>query len=48
MIGKIKTTAQMVALLCLLYSVARERAGEIWMGWPVFHIGDWLLAIAAC
>ncbi|ADV27171.1 CDP-diacylglycerol/glycerol-3-phosphate 3-phosphatidyltransferase [Pseudoxanthomonas suwonensis 11-1] len=48
MIGKVKTTAQMVALSCLLYSVSpnRQTAG-IWMGEPVFHIGDWLLAIAA-
>ncbi|KAG1242057.1 hypothetical protein G6F68_016381 [Rhizopus microsporus] len=48
MIGKVKTTAQMVALLCLLYSVAPNVPGEdIWMGWPVFHIGDWTLASAA-
>jgi len=48
MIGKVKTTAQMVALLCLLYSVAPNVPVEdIWMGWPVFHIGDWTLAIAA-
>ncbi len=48
MIGKIKTTAQMVALLCLLYSVSPNAAiADIWMGVPVFHIGDWMLAIAA-
>lgn len=49
MIGKIKTTAQMVALLCLLYSVMPGRtAGEgIWMGEFTFHVGDWMLAIAA-
>jgi len=48
MIGKVKTTAQMVALLCLLYSVAPNvPVQDIWMGWPVFHIGDWTLAIAA-
>ncbi|MFT4248482.1 MAG: CDP-diacylglycerol--glycerol-3-phosphate 3-phosphatidyltransferase [Pseudomonas sp.] len=49
MIGKIKTTAQMVALLCLLYSVMPGRtAGDgIWMGEIIFHIGDWTLAIAA-
>ena len=47
-IGKVKTTAQMVALLCLLYSVAPKVAVEdIWMGPLVFHIGDWTLAIAA-
>ncbi|MDR1074983.1 MAG: CDP-diacylglycerol--glycerol-3-phosphate 3-phosphatidyltransferase [Xanthomonadaceae bacterium] len=48
MIGKIKTTVQMVALLCLLYSVnPHQPRGEIWMGNTVFHIGDWMLAIAA-
>ena len=49
MIGKIKTTAQMVALLCLLYSVTpgMTSTGEIWLGEPIFHIGDWTLAIAA-
>ncbi len=50
MIGKVKTTAQMVALLCLLYSVqpGQPAAGlGIWMGSFVFHVGDWTLAIAA-
>ncbi|KAF1688460.1 CDP-diacylglycerol--glycerol-3-phosphate 3-phosphatidyltransferase [Pseudoxanthomonas taiwanensis] len=48
MIGKIKTTAQMVALACLLYSVSPNRAPTgIWLGEFVFHVGDWLLAIAA-
>ncbi|KRG45392.1 CDP-diacylglycerol--glycerol-3-phosphate 3-phosphatidyltransferase [Stenotrophomonas pictorum JCM 9942] len=48
MIGKVKTTAQMVALLCLLYSVSPNTpAADIWMGVPVFHMGDWMLAIAA-
>ncbi|MNV83554.1 CDP-diacylglycerol--glycerol-3-phosphate 3-phosphatidyltransferase [compost metagenome] len=48
MIGKVKTTAQMIALLCLLYSVSPKVAyADIWMGAPVFHIGDWMLAIAA-
>lgn len=49
MIGKIKTTVQMIALLCLLYSVTPgyTRTGEIWLGVPLFHLGDWLLAIAA-
>ena len=48
MIGKVKTTAQMVALLCLLYSVSPNTAVvEIWMGGPIFHVGDWMLAIAA-
>jgi len=50
MIGKIKTTAQMVALLCLLYSVMPGQASPgvgMWMGSFVFHVGDWTLAIAA-
>ncbi len=47
-IGKVKTTAQMVALLCLLYSVAPHTPmQDIWMGIEVFHIGDWTLAIAS-
>ena len=47
-IGKVKTTAQMVALSCLLYSVIPgKEPSSIWMGEPVFHIGDWALAIAA-
>lgn len=50
MIGKIKTTAQMVALLCLLYAVVpgQRVPGEgIWLGSIAFHVGDWMLAIAA-
>jgi len=47
-IGKIKTTAQMIALLCLLYSVSpSSTTAAIWMGKPLFHIGDWMLAVAA-
>ncbi|MDR2872072.1 MAG: CDP-diacylglycerol--glycerol-3-phosphate 3-phosphatidyltransferase [Xanthomonadaceae bacterium] len=48
-IGKIKTTVQMIALLCLLYSVTPQRGGiaDIWLGRPIFHIGDWMLAFAA-
>jgi len=48
-VGKIKTIAQMVALLCLLYAVspARPPHPTPWMGEIVFHIGDWLLAAAA-
>ena len=48
-LGKFKTIVQMVALGCLLYSVApaSQPQADIWMGTVVFHIGDWLLAIAA-
>lgn len=48
-IGKIKTVVQMVALLCLLYSVTPDRGARPtpWLGEPVFHIGDWMLAVAA-
>jgi CDP-diacylglycerol---glycerol-3-phosphate 3-phosphatidyltransferase len=48
-IGKIKTVAQMLALLCLLYSVSPDRVQrhELFLRDLVFHIGDWLLAVAA-
>ncbi|WP_058835000.1 CDP-diacylglycerol--glycerol-3-phosphate 3-phosphatidyltransferase [Luteimonas abyssi] len=51
-IGKFKTVVQMIALLCLLYSVTPETPyaatrAQPWMGEFVFHIGDWLLAVAA-
>lgn len=48
-VGKFKTVVQMVALLCLLYSVTPERPQRPlpWMGEFVFHVGDWLLAVAA-
>lgn len=48
-IGKFKTVVQMVALLFLLYSVVPAKPDRVvpWMGVPVFHIGDWLLAVAA-
>ncbi len=48
-IGKIKTVAQMVALLCLLYSVTPDTPPRSmpWMGQPIFHIGEWMLAAAA-
>lgn len=48
-IGKIKTVAQMVALLCLLYSVTPDQPPRPlpWMGQEIFVIGDYLLAIAA-
>jgi CDP-diacylglycerol--glycerol-3-phosphate 3-phosphatidyltransferase len=48
-IGKIKTVVQMAALLCLLYSVTPDKPPRpaAWLGEPIFHIGDWLLAAAA-
>lgn len=48
-IGKFKTVVQMIALLCLLYSVTPEKPPRPtpWLGEPIFHIGDWLLAVAA-
>ncbi len=48
-IGKFKTVVQMIALLCLLYSVVPAKPSRVvpWMGEPIFHIGDWLLAAAA-
>lgn len=48
-VGKIKTIAQMVALLCLLYSVTPGKGPqpEALFARQIFHIGDWLLAAAA-
>lgn len=49
-IGKIKTVVQMVAILCLLYSVTPKSRPESLVPWwndVVFIIGDWLLAGAA-
>ena len=49
-IGKFKTVVQMVALLCLLYAVTPDKdppRPEPWLGTPIFHLGDWLLAAAA-
>lgn len=48
-IGKVKTVVQMIALLCLLYSVTPEKPARAtpWLGEPIFHLGDWLLAAAA-
>lgn len=47
-VGKIKTIAQMVALLFLLYSIDPSRRHPLpWPGDFIFHVGDWLLAIAA-
>ena len=48
-VGKFKTAVQMIALLCLLYSVTPDTPPREtpWLGEPIFHIGDWLLAAAA-
>ena len=49
-IGKIKTVVQMIALLCLLYAVTPDKdppRPDPWLGGPIFHIGDWMLAAAA-
>jgi CDP-diacylglycerol---glycerol-3-phosphate 3-phosphatidyltransferase len=46
-IGKIKTVAQMLALLCLLYSVTPDPRPAPWLGREIFVVGDWLLAGAA-
>lgn len=48
-IGKIKTTAQMVALLCLLYAVTPSQpcSQRLCLGPFIFHIGYWTLAIAS-
>ena len=47
MIGKVKTVVQMLALLALLYSVVPGQRPVPWPGDPVFHVGDWMLAVAA-
>ncbi|MGH8031037.1 MAG: CDP-diacylglycerol--glycerol-3-phosphate 3-phosphatidyltransferase [Luteimonas sp.] len=48
-LGKIKTTAQMLALLCLLYSVSPGKTPppDLLYAREIFRIGDWLLAGAA-
>jgi CDP-diacylglycerol--glycerol-3-phosphate 3-phosphatidyltransferase len=49
-IGKIKTVAQMIALVCLLYAVTppQRRQHQLpWMGEYAFQIGDWMLLAAA-
>ena len=47
LIGKIKTVAQMFALLCLLYAVVPGVKPAPWPGDVIFHVGDWMLAAAA-
>ena len=39
-LGKLKTIVQMVAISCVLFR-------EDLLGLPIFHIGEWLLAVAA-
>ena len=39
-LGKIKTIVQMVAISCVIFR-------EDLLGLPIFHIGEWLLAVAA-
>ncbi|MEJ1098486.1 MULTISPECIES: CDP-diacylglycerol--glycerol-3-phosphate 3-phosphatidyltransferase [unclassified Pseudoxanthomonas] len=48
-LGKIKTIVQMVALGCLLYASTPGKLdrSDIWLGEWIFHLGDWLLALAA-
>ena len=48
-VGKVKTAVQMVALVCLLYAVSPTQAEPIGRGFEswVFHLGDWMLAVAA-
>ena len=49
-IGKTKTVVQMGALLCLLYAVTPDKnppRPQPWLGEPIFHVGDWMLAVAA-
>lgn len=48
-VGKLKTVVQMMALLCLLYSVTPDRPPRAipWLGETIFRIGDWMLAVAA-
>jgi CDP-diacylglycerol--glycerol-3-phosphate 3-phosphatidyltransferase len=48
-LGKIKTIVQMVALGCLLYASTpgKPDRSDIWLGEWIFHLGDWLLALAA-
>lgn len=49
-VGKFKTVVQMVAILCLLYSVSpqgRPPGLVPWWNDIVFVVGDWMLAAAA-
>ena len=47
----VKTTVQvMVQICCRLYAISRQTAAAIppWLAVPVFHVGDWMLAVARC
>ena len=48
-LGKIKTAVQMIAITCLLYAIspARPAPPGPWQANLVFHVGDWMLAVAA-
>ena len=48
-LGKLKTAVQMIAICCLLYAIspARPVQPKPWQADFVFHVGDWLLAVAA-
>jgi CDP-diacylglycerol--glycerol-3-phosphate 3-phosphatidyltransferase len=48
-LGKVKTAVQMIAICCLLYAISPGRpvSPGAWQAGFVFHVGDWLLAVAA-
>ena len=48
-LGKLKTTVQMVAICCLLYAISPGKPLQPgpWLAGFVFHVGDWMLAVAA-
>jgi CDP-diacylglycerol--glycerol-3-phosphate 3-phosphatidyltransferase len=46
-IGKFKTAVQMIAIGCLLYAIVPRGQPRPWLAEYVFHLGDWLLAVAA-
>lgn len=48
-IGKVKTIAQMIALLCLLFAVRPGQIvlSHIWLNRLTFQVGYWTLAISA-
>jgi CDP-diacylglycerol--glycerol-3-phosphate 3-phosphatidyltransferase len=48
-VGKVKTAVQMVAICCLLYAISPGHAvsPDAWQAAFVFHVGDWMLAVAA-